>query len=171
MCPLRPQDSSATPFFRDGRRLTVLPSGVCVFEPQGPVQDDGDARFSFAREAEVHAPQSPPRFGDTAHAMSQENVDLTHRVIDTFNRRDLGAYLALTDAEVEFTPYEVWVQGASLTGVMLACEAGGKSRSRSFRISGRRYTKYETSETGRSCMAAFAGKARGAVRLLSGRCG
>ena len=43
--------------------------------------------------------------------MSQENVDLTYRAIDTFNRRDLGAYLALTDAEVEFTPYEVWVQG------------------------------------------------------------
>jgi hypothetical protein len=26
-------------------------------------------------------------------------------------RRDLDAYLALTDPEVEFTPYEVWVQG------------------------------------------------------------
>ncbi len=43
--------------------------------------------------------------------MSQENVELTRRVIDAFNRRDLGAYLALTDPEVEFTPYEVWVQG------------------------------------------------------------
>ena len=43
--------------------------------------------------------------------MSQENVDLSYRVIDAFNRRDLGAYLALIDPEVEFTPYEVWVQG------------------------------------------------------------
>ena len=43
--------------------------------------------------------------------MSQENVEFAHRVMDAFNRRDLGAYLALTDSEVEFTPYEVSVQG------------------------------------------------------------
>jgi hypothetical protein len=43
--------------------------------------------------------------------MSQENVDLNYRAIDAFNRRDLGAYLALTDPDIEFTPYEVWVQG------------------------------------------------------------
>jgi ketosteroid isomerase-like protein len=43
--------------------------------------------------------------------MSQENVESTSQVIDAFNRRDLGAYLALMDPEVEFTPYEVWVQG------------------------------------------------------------
>jgi hypothetical protein len=45
--------------------------------------------------------------------MSQENVDLYYRAIDAFNRRDLAAYLALMDADVEFTPYEVWVQGGS----------------------------------------------------------
>jgi hypothetical protein len=43
--------------------------------------------------------------------MSQENVELLYEVIDAFNRRDLGAYLALMDPEVQFTPYEVWVQG------------------------------------------------------------
>jgi hypothetical protein len=43
--------------------------------------------------------------------MSQENVELTQRAIDAFNRRDLGAYLALHNPDVEFTPYEVWVQG------------------------------------------------------------
>ena len=43
--------------------------------------------------------------------MSQENVDLYYQAIDAFNRRDLGAYLALMDHDVEFTPYEVWVQG------------------------------------------------------------
>ena len=43
--------------------------------------------------------------------MSRENVELHCRAIDAFNRRDLGAYLALTDPEVEFTPYEVSVQG------------------------------------------------------------
>jgi hypothetical protein len=43
--------------------------------------------------------------------MSQENVDLHYRAIDAFNRRDLGAYLALMDTEVEFSPYEVSVQG------------------------------------------------------------
>jgi ketosteroid isomerase-like protein len=43
--------------------------------------------------------------------MSQENVELHYRLIDAFNRRDLAAYLALMDPEVEFIPYEVWVQG------------------------------------------------------------
>jgi len=43
--------------------------------------------------------------------MSEENVELQHRVIDDFNRRDLDAYLALVDPNVEFTPYEVSVQG------------------------------------------------------------
>ena len=43
--------------------------------------------------------------------MAQENVDLNYRVIDAFNRRDIAAYLALTDPDVEFTPYEVVVQG------------------------------------------------------------
>ena len=43
--------------------------------------------------------------------MSQENVELHCQAIDAFNRRDLGAYLALTHPEVEFTPYEVSVQG------------------------------------------------------------
>jgi hypothetical protein len=45
--------------------------------------------------------------------MSQENVELNYRAIDAFNRRDLGAYLALLDAEVEFIPYEVKVQGGN----------------------------------------------------------
>ena len=43
--------------------------------------------------------------------MSQENVELMHRAIDAFNRRDLDSFLALMGPEVEFTPYEVWVQG------------------------------------------------------------
>jgi hypothetical protein len=43
--------------------------------------------------------------------MSQENVELYHQAVDAFNRRDLIAYLATQDPEVEFTPYEVWVQG------------------------------------------------------------
>jgi hypothetical protein len=43
--------------------------------------------------------------------MPQKYVELTHRVIGAFNRRDLGAYLELMDPDVEFTPYEVWVQG------------------------------------------------------------
>jgi ketosteroid isomerase-like protein len=33
--------------------------------------------------------------------MSQENVELAYRAYDAFNRRDMGAYLALADAEVE----------------------------------------------------------------------
>jgi ketosteroid isomerase-like protein len=33
--------------------------------------------------------------------MSKENVELTYQVYDAFNRRDLGAFLALMDADVE----------------------------------------------------------------------
>src|SRR5205823_9476702 len=43
--------------------------------------------------------------------MSQENVELLHQALDTFNRRDLDAYLALHDPGVEFTPYERAVEG------------------------------------------------------------
>jgi ketosteroid isomerase-like protein len=45
--------------------------------------------------------------------MSQENVKLTYCAIEAFNRRDLGAFLALMDPDVEFTPYQVSVQGGS----------------------------------------------------------
>jgi ketosteroid isomerase-like protein len=43
--------------------------------------------------------------------MSQENVDLNHQANDAFNRRDLHAFLALMDHDVEFIPYELAVQG------------------------------------------------------------
>jgi ketosteroid isomerase-like protein len=33
--------------------------------------------------------------------MAQENVELAEQAFDAFNRRDLGAFLALMDAEVE----------------------------------------------------------------------
>jgi ketosteroid isomerase-like protein len=43
--------------------------------------------------------------------MSQENVELVYRAIDTFNRRDLRAFLELMDLDVEFTPYERAIEG------------------------------------------------------------
>ena len=36
--------------------------------------------------------------------MSQENVDLAYRLMDAFNRRDLDAYLALTEEDVDAIP-------------------------------------------------------------------
>ena len=36
--------------------------------------------------------------------MSQENVELQQRLTDAFNRRDLDAYLALTDEDIEAIP-------------------------------------------------------------------
>ena len=36
--------------------------------------------------------------------MSQENVELAHRSVDAFNRRDLDALLALMDEDVEGVP-------------------------------------------------------------------
>jgi ketosteroid isomerase-like protein len=38
-------------------------------------------------------------------------VELLHRAVDAFNRRDLDAYLALQDSGVEFTPFERAVEG------------------------------------------------------------
>jgi SnoaL-like domain len=48
---------------------------------------------------------------DTGRVMSRENVELTHRAIDAFNQRDLDAFLALMDADVEFIALEVEMEG------------------------------------------------------------
>ena len=36
--------------------------------------------------------------------MSKENVELQHLLTDAFNRRDVDAYLALTDEDIEAIP-------------------------------------------------------------------
>ncbi len=43
--------------------------------------------------------------------MSQENVELTHRATDAFNRRDLDAFLAFMDDDVEIVPRAVAMEG------------------------------------------------------------
>jgi ketosteroid isomerase-like protein len=43
--------------------------------------------------------------------MSEENVDVLHQAIDAFNRRDLDAFLALCDPDVEFISYLAQVEG------------------------------------------------------------
>ena len=43
--------------------------------------------------------------------MSEANVELIQRAFDTFNGRDLDAFLELMDPEVEFTPYERALEG------------------------------------------------------------
>jgi ketosteroid isomerase-like protein len=43
--------------------------------------------------------------------MSQENVALALRAYDAFNRRDLDAFLALCDPDVEFISYLMQVEG------------------------------------------------------------
>jgi ketosteroid isomerase-like protein len=43
--------------------------------------------------------------------MSQENVELTYRMADAIDRRDLDAYLALNDPDVEFIPRILEVDG------------------------------------------------------------
>jgi ketosteroid isomerase-like protein len=48
--------------------------------------------------------------GDTA-AMSEENVEIYHRGIDAFNRRDLGVFLELAAPDIEFVPYQLAVEG------------------------------------------------------------
>ena len=43
--------------------------------------------------------------------MPQESIDLLHQTFDAFNRRDLDAFLALCDPEVEFISYLMQVAG------------------------------------------------------------
>src|SRR6185295_11609006 len=69
---------------------TICRQGVCAADELGLTSQAPTPTFGAAKY-----------FAD---AMSRENVDLSYRVIDAFNRRDLGAYLALIDPEVEFTP-------------------------------------------------------------------
>ena len=45
--------------------------------------------------------------------MSQENVELAYRGHETFNRRDLDAFLEQMDQDTEFMPYEIAVQGGT----------------------------------------------------------
>jgi ketosteroid isomerase-like protein len=43
--------------------------------------------------------------------MSEENVELAYRGHETFNRRDLAAFLEQMAPDTEFMPYEIAVQG------------------------------------------------------------
>jgi hypothetical protein len=43
--------------------------------------------------------------------MSQENVELVRRAVDAFNRRDLDAFVALTDDDVEVIPRSAALEG------------------------------------------------------------
>ena len=43
--------------------------------------------------------------------MSQENVELVYRAVDALNRRDLDAFLALMDDDVEAAPQLAAVEG------------------------------------------------------------
>ena len=45
--------------------------------------------------------------------VSQENVEQVREAVDAFNRRDLDAYLALMEPDVELTRYERVVEGLS----------------------------------------------------------
>jgi ketosteroid isomerase-like protein len=45
--------------------------------------------------------------------MSQENVELLYRAYDAFNRRDLDAFLALCDPKIEFTTFNLQLEGGS----------------------------------------------------------
>jgi hypothetical protein len=79
--------------------------------------------------------------------MSEENVELQHRVIDDFNRRDLDAYLALVDPDIEYLPRIRELEGGGPYHGHAAIRAGGRACSASPPTSTRRSRTYETSET------------------------
>ena len=43
--------------------------------------------------------------------MTQENVELVHRVADALNRREIDAALAIADPEIEYSPRLVELEG------------------------------------------------------------
>jgi ketosteroid isomerase-like protein len=48
--------------------------------------------------------------------MSKENVEVHHRAIDAFNRRDLDAFLVVAERNVEFSPLNLELEGGSYRG-------------------------------------------------------
>ena len=48
--------------------------------------------------------------------MSQENIDLVRRAFDTFNRRDMTAFLDLLDPDVEWVPILAVLEGRVYRG-------------------------------------------------------
>ena len=48
--------------------------------------------------------------------MSQENIDLVRRAIDTFNRRDMTSFLDLLDPDVEWVPILAVLEGRVYRG-------------------------------------------------------
>ncbi len=53
----------------------------------------------------------PQAWRDTAWAMSQENVELAYRALDSFNRRDLDGFLAVQAENVRADPRLAAVEG------------------------------------------------------------
>jgi ketosteroid isomerase-like protein len=67
--------------------------------------------------ADEQAEVVPIRFlGDTGRAMSQENVEVVHQALDSFNRRDKAAWLALCDPEIENVLPRDWREHGSIWG-------------------------------------------------------
>ena len=48
--------------------------------------------------------------------MSQENVEISRRVMEAFNRRDRDAWLALNDPDVEFRAAPEWPEAETVSG-------------------------------------------------------
>jgi len=79
--------------------------------------------------------------------MSQENVELVYRATDAFNRRDIDAFLALSEPDVEFIPRIAELEGGGSYRATTVSGAGGRTSSASSPTSGWRSTRYETLET------------------------
>ena len=79
--------------------------------------------------------------------MTQENVELVHRVADALDRREIDAALAIADPEIEYSPCLVELEGAALTAATTVSGAGGRAGSAPLQTSARRSRRSETLET------------------------
>jgi hypothetical protein len=59
--------------------------------------------------------------------MTDENLEVVRQGHETFNRRDLDAYLALHDPDEEFTPTSVRSRASGRIADTMTSVGGGKS--------------------------------------------
>jgi ketosteroid isomerase-like protein len=59
--------------------------------------------------------------------MSEENVELLYRAYDAFNRRDLDGFLALCDPKIEFTTFNLQLEGGAPTAATAVSGTTGRT--------------------------------------------
>jgi hypothetical protein len=79
--------------------------------------------------------------------MSHEVAEMAHRALEAFNRRDLDAFLALADDDIEFVPRIVGLGAGSVFRGHDGARAGGRSCSEPSLTSELKFSNFASGET------------------------